>query len=82
MDELFELLTLVQTEKTKKYMPILIYGAQYWKEVINFEAMVKWGNISPEDLKLFRFVDDVDAAYQYLTRQLTKHYLKDLPARR
>lgn len=76
-DELFELLTLVQTQKTAKYMPIVIYGSEYWKEVINFDAMVKWGVISREDLNLFRFFDDVDSAFEYLKDELTRHYLKD-----
>lgn len=76
-DELFELLTLVQTQKSNKYMPIVIYGSEYWKEVINFEALVKWNVISPEDLTLFRFFDDVDQAFEYLREELTTNYLKD-----
>jgi uncharacterized protein (TIGR00730 family) len=77
LDELFELLTLVQTQKSAKYMPIVIYGKEYWQEVLNFEAMVKWGVISPEDLSLFRFFDDVDSAFEYLRDELTANYLKD-----
>ncbi len=75
MDELFELLTLVQTHKTKKYMPILIYGTEYWNQVVNFDAMVKAGMISQEDLDIFRFFDDVDSAFEYLKEELTKQYL-------
>jgi uncharacterized protein (TIGR00730 family) len=76
-DELFELLTLVQTQKSTKYMPIVMYGSEYWREAINFEAMVKWGVISPEDLTLFRFFDDVDLAFEFLRDELTTNYLKD-----
>ena len=76
MDELFELLTLVQTQKSKKYMPIIIYGSDYWNEVFNFKAMVKWGTISREDLSLFHFFDDVDKAFDYLTKELTQYYLQ------
>ncbi len=76
LDELFELLTLVQTKKSKKYMPIIIYGTDYWNEVFNFKAMVKWGTISREDLNLFHFFDAVDEAFQYLSEELTKLYLK------
>jgi len=75
MDELFELLTLVQTKKSTKPMPIVIYGSQYWNEVLNFEALVDWGTIGREDAKLFRLFDDVDSAFDYLRQELTKHYL-------
>ncbi len=75
MDELFELLTIVQTHKSKKYMPIILYGTKYWNELINFNAMIKWGTISEQDMKLFRFFDDVDAAFEFLKDELTQHYL-------
>ena len=71
MDELFELLTLVQTRKSRKYMPIVIYGTEYWNEVINFPALVKRGTILPEDLELFRFFDDVGGAFEYLKKELS-----------
>ena len=76
LDELFELLTLVQTEKTKKYMPILIYGREYWDELINFDAMIKWNTIAADDMKLFHIVDDVDTAFELLKEKLTHIYLK------
>lgn len=75
-DELFELLTLIQTQKTKKYMPLILFGKEYWEELINFEAFVKWGMIAKEDLKLFKIIDTVDEAFQYLTEELQKHYIK------
>lgn len=74
-DELFELLTLVQTNKSKKYMPIVLYGKEYWEKAINFNEMVKWGMISSQDLNLFKICDDVDTAFNYLKNELTKHYL-------
>ncbi len=76
VDELFELLTLVQTKKTKKPMPIIIFGTEYWNQVFNFQAMVEWGMISEDDLKLFHFFDDVDAAFEYLKKRLTELYLE------
>ena len=76
MDELFELLTLVQTRKTRKYMPIVLYGTEYWKRVLNFEALVEAGTIDAGDLKIFRFFDDVDSAFRYLEAELTEHYLR------
>lgn len=75
MDEMFELLTLVQTEKTKKYMPIVIYGSKFWKEVIDFKALAKWGVISPDDLDLFKFCDEPEEAFTYLRDALTEHYV-------
>ncbi len=72
LDELFELLTLVQTQKIKKKIPIVIYGEKFWKEIVNFDALVKWGTISADDLNLFKFVDDVDTAFEYLKQELSK----------
>jgi len=79
MDELFELLTLVQTRKTKKHMPIVIYGTEYWNRVLNFDALVEAGTIHEEDLQIFRFCDDVDDAFEYLKEELTKHYVNQPP---
>src|SRR6476660_847359 len=53
LDELMEILTLAQTQKLAKKMTVLLYGSDYWKEIINFEALVKYDMISPEDLSLF-----------------------------
>lgn len=75
LDELFELLTLVQTNKIKKFMPIVLFGKDYWNEVVNFEALVKWGTLSPQDLELFHLVDNIDEAYDILTSEITKNYL-------
>jgi uncharacterized protein (TIGR00730 family) len=66
MDELFEILTLVQTHKLKKKMQIVLYGTEFWKEVINFDALVRYGTISANDLELFKFADDTDTAFQIL----------------
>ena len=76
LDELFELLTLVQTRKTRKKMPIVLFGSRYWNEVLNMEALVHWGTISPEDLELFRVIDDVEIAYEYLRTELSRLYLE------
>lgn len=73
-DELFELLTIIQTEKTKKHMPIVLYGKDYWEEVIDFNALVRWGMISPDDLNLFKVCDEVNEAFQYLQSELRTHY--------
>ena len=71
MDEMFELLTLTQTQKLKKKMTILLYGSKYWNEVINFNALVKYGTIAPEDLNLFQFADDPQSAFELLKAGLS-----------
>jgi uncharacterized protein (TIGR00730 family) len=75
MDELMEVLTLLQTNKLHKPMPVLIYGSKYWKEVINLPAMVKWGTISPQDVNLLHFADTPAEAFEYLRAQLEQIYL-------
>ena len=62
--------------KIKKHLPIVLFGTEYWDEVIDFEPMVKWGTISREDIDLFYRTDSVDDAFQYLTTQLSEHVLK------
>jgi uncharacterized protein (TIGR00730 family) len=66
MDELFEILTLVQTGKLKKKMQIILYGSEFWKEIVNFDALVRYGTISVRDLELFKFADDPATAFQIL----------------
>jgi uncharacterized protein (TIGR00730 family) len=75
MDELFEVLTLIQTKKPRKTMPILLFGAEFWNEIVNFDALLKWGMISAEDLSLFLMTDSVDEAFRYLTGRLEELYL-------
>ena len=72
LDEFIELLTLIQTGKTAEKVPIVLYGKSYWSEVLHFDAMVKWGVISREDLSLFRLCNDVDTAFDYLTTEIRK----------
>jgi len=72
-DELFEVLTLIQTRKTSKPMPVVMFGSSFWKEIINFDAMVKWGVVSSDDLKLFQFADNVDDAFEYLKKELSRY---------
>ncbi len=75
MDELFEILTLVQTRKLNKEIIVILYGSAFWKEIFNFEALAKYGMISPEDLNIFQFADDPDTAFTLLRDGLTRLYL-------
>lgn len=75
LDELMEGLTLIQTGKMKKKMPIVLYGKEFWEEVVNFEALVKFGTISREDLELFHVTDSIDDAFDYVTEELGKYAL-------
>ncbi len=70
LDELMEILTLAQTRKLSRHIPVILYGSDYWNEIINFKALVRHGMISPEDLGLFECVDDPTAALQLLQRRL------------
>ena len=75
LDELFETLTLLQTGKIQKHLPLVLFGSTYWDQVINFDALVENGMIAQEDLKLFTFTDSVDEAFDYIVTMLTKYGL-------
>lgn len=75
MDELFETLTLVQTGKITDAPPIILFGSEFWNSVVNFDALVEWGTISPEDLQLFTIVDTVEQARDAIIEQLSARFL-------
>ena len=75
LDELFETLTLIQTLKMKKRLPIVLYGSAFWDQVLNIEPLIRYGTIDASDAELFFRTDDVDEAYQYVTAELTEHAL-------
>lgn len=66
LDELFEILTLVQTGKTRR-LPILLYGSDFWRNLVNFDYLLETGCISAEDLNLFQFVDSPEEAWQRIS---------------
>ncbi len=76
LDELMELLTLIQTEKIRKKVPVVVYDKKFWNKIINFDQLVKMGTISKEDMKLFYMTDSIDDAYKYLTKEIVKAHLK------
>jgi uncharacterized protein (TIGR00730 family) len=80
LDELSEMLTLTQTRKLVRDIPIVLYGSSYWQEVIDFEAMVRHGTIAREDLALFSFADTPDAAFTILQQKLPTHPEPATPA--
>jgi uncharacterized protein (TIGR00730 family) len=79
IDELFEILTLAQTDKLAKKILVVIYGSEYWHRVINFQAFVDAGTISPEDLNLFKFVETPEDAFAFLRDGLTEYHLGGQP---
>src|ERR1700688_4675558 len=80
LDELTEIITLAQTKKLEREIPILLYGESYWNEIINFKALVRHEVISAEDLNLFTFIDDPTAALAHLQRVLPVSEEEDTPA--
>ncbi|NIR31409.1 MAG: LOG family protein [Gammaproteobacteria bacterium] len=77
LDELFELMTLIQTLKMKKRLPVVLFGTGFWDEVINFDALARYGLIDKEDLDLFFRTDSVDEAYDYITSALADSTVSD-----
>jgi uncharacterized protein (TIGR00730 family) len=75
LDELFEILTLAQTDKLAKKIVVVIYGSDYWKKIVNFEAMADSGVISPGDLDLFKMFDSPEESFEFLKDGLTKYHL-------
>jgi len=75
LDELFEILTLAQTQKLAKKILVVIYGSEYWSKVLNLEVMADAGAISPEDLDLFQMVDTPEDGFRVLRDGLTKYHL-------
>ena len=70
LDEFFEILTLLQTGKIKKSLPIVLFGKEYWNQLINFETLVEYGTINRKDLDLFFLTSSVDDAFEYITSSL------------
>ena len=80
LDELFEVLTLIQTQKATKPRPVILYGREFWTDVISWPRLVDWGVISPEDLDLYHVVDSPQEAFELLTSELTRiHDLAPAP---
>jgi hypothetical protein len=70
LDELMEVLTLSQTGKLGKKLPIILFGKEFWEDVLNFKALINWGTISQADMDLMYLADDVDDAFDYLVKNI------------
>ncbi|MBH61170.1 MAG: lysine decarboxylase [Alphaproteobacteria bacterium] len=77
LDELFEILTLLQTGKIRKHLPVVLFGTEYWNELVNFDALAKYGCINREDIDLVFRTDSTDDAYEYIVRELTAHAIEE-----
>ncbi len=77
MDELMEILTLRQTGKIKKKMKIIVYDEEYWRKIINFDALIEKGMIDAKDMKYFDFCNTVDEAFDKITEHFKKNYLNN-----
>lgn len=75
LDELMEVLTLVQTHKLHKKITVVIYGKEFWDQIINLNKLSEFNVISPEDLDLFKFADTPKEAFEYLRKELTENYV-------
>jgi uncharacterized protein (TIGR00730 family) len=75
MDEMMEVLTLAQTQKLAKKILIVLYGSEFWKEVVNFDALVRHGMIDKDDLNLFQYADDPQTAFALLRDGLVQYHV-------
>ena len=76
LDEVMELLTLIQTKKIKKRLPIVLFGSEFWNSVVSWNYLVECGTISEEDLDLFHITDSIDDAYEYIIKYIEEYKLK------
>jgi uncharacterized protein (TIGR00730 family) len=75
LDEMFEILTLAQTQKLSKQLGVFLYGREYWEEIINLKPMQEWGAIGPADLDLLKWVNSPDEAFEQLRAHLMAYHL-------
>ncbi len=75
LDEMFEILTLMQTEKLQKQIQVILYGTEYWDQMLNLEPMVEWGAIGEKDVALLKRADSPRQAFELLQEHLTQHHL-------
>ena len=79
LDEMFEFLTLAQTQKLSKKLDVILYGSEYWDGILNLEPMAEWGAIAEEDLNLLHRFDSPDDAFEHLRGHLAQHLVPETP---
>jgi uncharacterized protein (TIGR00730 family) len=77
LDELFEILTLLQTHKIRKHLPVVLFGTRYWRQVIDFDALIRNSMIDPGDLAIFHQTDSEDDAFAFITEQLSRYAMEE-----
>jgi uncharacterized protein (TIGR00730 family) len=80
LDELFEILTLAQTDKLSKKIGVVLYGREYWEKVLDLQPMAEWGAIAEKDLELLHYADTPADAFQHLRDHLIAHHLEPTTA--
>jgi uncharacterized protein (TIGR00730 family) len=75
LDELFEILTLVQTDKLSKKICVVLYGREYWDQILAFKPMAEWGAIAERDMALLHYADTPTDAFEHLRAHLTEHHI-------
>ena len=77
LDELFEILTLLQTRKIRKHLPVVLFGTRYWEQVVDFDALVRHEMIDGADTALFHRTDSVDDAFEFVVASLSRYALAE-----
>ena len=80
LDEMFEILTLMQTEKLAEQIQIILYGAEYWNRVLDFDTLLEWGAVGAHDIRLLDRANTPQEAFELLKGHLTTHHLKPVTA--
>ena len=80
LDEMMEILTLMQTQKIDRRIPVILFGSSYWKEIVDFDALVRYGMIEEADLRLFHWADDPPAALELLQKGIAAEWEEATPA--
>jgi uncharacterized protein (TIGR00730 family) len=79
LDEMFEIMTLAQTQKLSEKIDVILYGTEYWDQIFNLKPMVEWGAVAPEDLEIVHRVSSPEEAFERLREHLVRHLEPERP---